>query len=153
VETDRESELDTREKDRVGVVKHGRIVRRMTGFDACATASRPTYRAACLPLPRFGFLFRVAVSPRYMRAYSRGKQHTTFSRTHEKHHRRQPARPGNFHILLSAFKAAALIDTLRSPASTPYLRPPMPRSSACRPARSMHCSRTRAPSNLSCSIT
>ena len=62
-----------------------------------------------------GFLFRAAVLPTSMRAYSRDKQISRQIQGLMKNIIDAAGQTGNFHILLSAFKAASLIDTLRSP--------------------------------------
>ena len=107
MKTDRESELETCEQQRVGVVKHARIL-------ALRAHWQSANRGPCGPVARYGYLFGARGCGVVIRAYWLDKQRVTHQ-GNMKNLIDAAIETGNFNTLLSAFKSASLIDMLRSP--------------------------------------
>jgi uncharacterized surface protein with fasciclin (FAS1) repeats len=100
MKADRETELDAGEQQSVGVVKHGRSLRK----SPCPGLAAPV----CIYFRRRRF---VTSMQRILPCKSR----THVFKGLMKNLIDAASQVGNFHILLSAFKSASLIDMLRSP--------------------------------------
>ena len=107
MKTDRESELEAGEQQRVGVVKHVLILALRTRLQS---ANRLTRGLAT----RYGYLLDATGWGAVIRAYWLDKQRVT-NQGIMKNLIEAAIEAGNFKTLLSAFKSASLIDMLRSP--------------------------------------